>query len=418
MMDVRLRRPGPPYLRLLILSLLLLMPLPAAAADQRQEVLDRTAANRGLAVRAEVPLELVDRGRLRESLEARLDEDVRASILVSQKLMQDLGLLSADQDLRRIYLDTQSGGVAGYYSSREKRMFVVTGEQSLGPSERLTLSHEFTHALQDQHFDLVALRKATGGDDDRLLGLKALVEGDAVISSVEYARATFNDEDRRQLTAQRERAGPPPLQSAPQALREEILFPYRAGTAFVRLLRESGGFAAVDRAFGDPPNSSEQVLHPEKYAQHEPPVEVRLPDLAAGLGEDWTVLRSNVLGELDLKLVLQQYSESTAAEQGAAGWGGDRYALLERADGARLLVVRTVWDDEAEAGQFFAAYAATVQRRFGEAATRQPVAADRVLWTLPAGALSLAQAGTQIEIVQAPDPATLDRALELLASPS
>lgn len=398
---------------------LLLGPASAAfAADAHQTVLEQTAATRGLALAAEVPIEFVDSGRVRTDIQAQTDRpDTRETLLVTQKLLEDLGLLSPDQNLGALLVGVYGEGVAGYYNRREKKMFVVGDAARFGPRERLTLSHEFTHALQDHHFDLGALTAAARADDDRSAALTALIEGDAVWSSVEYARAHFTDDDRRALSADGAAGRPSPFDSVPLVLRDELLFPYREGTAFVRGLVQQGGFAAVNHAFADPPRSTEHVLHPEKYTQRDQPKEVALPDLAAALGAGWARLRTNVLGELDYRILLQQYSDPRTAALGAAGWGGDRYEFLERPDGARLLVLRSTWDSEPEADQFFGAYLSVMQQRFGPAAAPQRLGPTQVLWVLPGGAVSLSRLGDRVDIVQAPDGATLQRTLELLATP-
>jgi hypothetical protein len=198
-------------------------------------------------------------------------------------------------------------------------------------------------------------------------------------------------------------------------IRDELVFPYREGTTFVRTLVESGGFAAVDRAFAAPPASTEQVLHPEKYAEGEAPQAVSLPDLAVALGEGWTLLRTNVLGEHDLRILIQQHAEPQRAAAGSAGWGGDRYAFLERADGARVLVLRSEWDSQEQADEFFQAYAGALKQRF-EGSAGDEHDGGILLWSSPERVIQLARHGSRVELVHAPDRETLSRLNELLAA--
>jgi hypothetical protein len=145
----------------------------------------------------------------------------------------------------------------------------------------------------------------------------------------------------------------------PKVLQESLLFPYTAGLSFVQALQASGGWDAVNGAFRDPPASTEQVLHPEKYASHEAPIDVTLPaDLPAKLGSGWTKGLEDTLGEFQLKVWLDQAgggSGGPSADTAAAGWGGDRVMLLDGPNGARAIALKTAWDSAADASEFAAA---------------------------------------------------------------
>ena len=76
-----------------------------------------------------------------------------------------------------------------------------------------------------------------------------------------------------------------------------------------------------------PPASTEQVLHPEKLADREPPIEFRVR-LPAAFANQFTLSSDDVMGELGLRLFLMLGLADDAAETGAAGWGGDRAMLF------------------------------------------------------------------------------------------
>ena len=79
-------------------------------------------------------------------------------------------------------------------------------------------------------------------------------------------------------------------------------------------------------------------MHPQAYVDADQPRRVRI----APPGGGWRVLRGGTLGEWTTGKLLAR-AGGTAWTAAAAGWGGDRYALLGRgAD--RALVVRWVWD--------------------------------------------------------------------------
>ncbi len=141
----------------------------------------------------------------------------------------------------------------------------------------------------------------------------------------------------------------------PPILRAASIFPYVQGLQFVLALQASGGWTAVDAAFARPPDSTEQILHPDKYRRNEGPVTVAPAGrIADRMGTGWRVRLEDSMGELRLRVWLQEVaglSESEAIE-GATGWGGDRVLLLEGPSKAWGVLLRTVWDADADASEF------------------------------------------------------------------
>jgi hypothetical protein len=165
------------------------------------------------------------------------------------------------------------------------------------------------------------------------------------------------------------------LLAAPPLLQRLLLAPYILGQSFLlrgEATRLLSGLDPEDlnRAFRDPPQSSEQILHAEKYwdeSARDAPRAVRLEDLSKQLGDGWTLQAQGELGELVVAqlagaampdvnsiAVAQPESWTNAA---AAGWGGDRWQLYANGD-QHVTVLATLWDDESEAREFDAALAA------------------------------------------------------------
>jgi len=114
----------------------------------------------------------------------------------------------------------------------------------------------------------------------------------------------------------------------------------------------------VDALFGNPPDSTEQVLHADKLASREAPVKVSFPaDLADRLGSGWSVPLKDTMGEYLLEILLRDGGGvgSVTSTEAAAGWGGDRLALIEGPGGATAVVLDTAWDTTNDADQFAAA---------------------------------------------------------------
>jgi hypothetical protein len=141
------------------------------------------------------------------------------------------------------------------------------------------------------------------------------------------------------------------LRKAPALISESMIFPYFRGMVFCAKLTNKGGWAAIDEVYRDPPLSTEQILHPEKYREKpDYPMSIDLGTLAAG--ESWKEVGRNVLGEMQLGILLKKHGGKLAA----AGWDGDRYAVFEGPKGKLGLVWVSTWDTEDDAREFLRGY--------------------------------------------------------------
>ncbi len=238
-----------------------------------------------------------------------------------------------DAGMQKLLVDQ----LAGFYDPHKKAMFLSA---DLKPAEAYeTLAHELVHALQDQHYDLASLLKHRPEDGDRSSAIHALAEGDALSAGYDMSLADQGqssldlDEDvfTKALTAGVLLS--PGAASIPSLLKTTLVSPYIDGFRFVRALREAGGWEAVNRAWEHLPETTEQLLHMDKYASHEPALPVPSPPLALFVshGEPpLTVQYTDIVGEQGMRLMLEEWSSRRQAAQAAAGWGGDRMFLLER----------------------------------------------------------------------------------------
>ena len=233
-------------------------------------------------------------------------------------------------------------------------------------------------------------------NDDRSLAIQALTEGDAVLMQRLWAQEKLSQDEINQLG---QGGADSKLFSAPVFLREQLLFPYSDGFNFVRQIYQTGGgYAGVDDVFRSPPDSTAQILHPEKYRSHTRPIDVSLPDLSQGsLGDGWRKINSNVLGELDIRLILSQLTDSSHGVRGSGGWAGDRWELLEK-DGRQALVINTVWDTPDDANNFFQIFALAMRNRF-PTASEEEASATRQALTAPPPPPRSAASGQNVLVV-------------------
>jgi hypothetical protein len=197
------------------------------------------------------------------------------------------------------------------------------------------------------------------------------------------------------------------LANAPPIIRETLEFPYVRGIDFAMVL-QSEGWEAVNAAFADPPQSTEQILHPEKYLSRDEPTLVALPPLTDTLGSGWHLVEAETLGEFQTSLYLAQQVDRTTADQASEGWDGDQYAVYVR-DDDDVLVFVTVWDSPTDREEFVAAYGAYADSKYGQAADRG--SSDNACWETASQTTCLAWGESKVTVVLGPDPETVANVL-------
>jgi hypothetical protein len=325
------------------------------------------------------------------------------------------GLLPPGFDLYKLYIDLYSEQVAGYYDPETKDMFVIKGGDITG-TEKMTYAHEYTHALQDQNWDL-----RNGLNDNQeyckthteyCAGVQALTEGDASLAEQYWFFSDATQQDQKDVQDFYSTYSSPVYDSAPFFLQQDFLFPYDQGLNFVQTLFEGGGWAAVDRAYENPPSSTEMILHPEKYPS-DTPKEVPLKDLTSTLGAGWEETTRNMMGEWYLKLILSagdkesaRLDEETAAAA-AAGWAGDSYTVNWNESAQKLAVVlRSRWDSGKDTDEFWKALSEYGRKRWGSPATQST---DEFSWEGTAdNFVKIYRSGDEVFWIIAPDKATAD----------
>lgn len=310
---------------------------------------------RGITATRAVPRYTLDQAGLCAFLRESLARDnPPAQVAATEALYKQLDLMPAGDSLEATYLDLLTSQVVGFYDQRSKSMYVVASSGAMGPAEEITYAHEFDHALQDQRFGLQAVVGDAKDQGDRTLARTALVEGDATLAMSLWAQRSLTPSQLLQIAGATDPASQAALNAAPAILRETLLWPYTQGLSYVlSAYQTSASFVGVDALWQHPPDTTEQLLHPDQLASREPAVTVTLPmGLARRLGAGWSVAMEDTLGELRLN-ILMRTGDPGAGSDPAAGWGGDRVALVEGPNGARAAVVDTVWDGAKAAGSAF-----------------------------------------------------------------
>jgi hypothetical protein len=334
----------------------------------------------------EVKRDVTKRENMKALILKEIDEDLTAEEFRANELaMKAFGLLPRDFNLREALAQVYSEEVAAFYDPKTKTMHLIEepkepAKKSPSLLERLfgkksafdkdenktVIAHELTHALADQHYDLDKMQQAVKKDDDQSLALNALIEGEATLAMFGAGMDDWKGNEITKMPAENLEftfnliapflpfmGGGATLRKAPPIISESMIFPYFRGMVFCLKLANEGGWTAIDRIYRNPPLSTEQVLHPEKYsAKRDLPMKIELGKLSPGTG--WKEVGRNVMGEMQLAVMLKKHGGKTAA----AGWDGDRYAIFEGPKNKLGLVWISTWDSAEDAREFASGYVA------------------------------------------------------------
>lgn len=234
--------------------------------------------------------------------------------------------------------------IVGFVHDRDIVVFNTAAYQPGGPLEH-ALARALMYAYIDQRLGgLAASVFDAQSTSDAALVRQCLAEGFAT-----YVADTIHASRRG-----KDAATPTDVPAALLGTHANV--PCAPGTAYVAKLHSTGGWQAVVAAFGAPPTSSEQLLHPSKLDK-DFPVHIELPPWPDQAGEAES-LHDDILGELAIERIFRErgYDDETASKA-ATGWDGDRLGLWRVPSGEHVLVWRSVWDREEDAEQFAAAIA-------------------------------------------------------------
>ena len=354
----------------------------------------------------------------RQNLGQRLREDLeegREELALTQQIYIVLGVMEEGIDLYDLLLGLYGEAVLGFYTAEEEKFFVVQESARFGPPEQRTYAHEFVHGLQQQHFDIHAIRGSLEGNSDAGSAFTALVEGDASLGELLYSMENMS-------RSQRLASIPAPssdlldvFRSAPHVVQRSLLFPYVEGQAFVESLFLRNRWVTVNRAYEVLPQSTEQILHPQKYFDMDNPQTVVPPDLFETLGEGWVELDKDNMGEFFLRTYLEGDIGRGQAARAAAGWGGDSYTFLIGPAEQQLLVSSIVWDTPEDAEEFHDAFVVFTESRGGELEESPDGFASTTLMIRREQVILVETESKATLLVFAPDRATLETVKEGIA---
>jgi len=372
---------------------LLCVGLPVMAKVPAKELVElgkqceqRVIKLRGLKIKKPIRWEVTSKEQVRAYLKETLAEQYAPGEMEAEgDAMKALGLIPANMQYKEFILKLYEEQVGGYYDPKKETFFLADW---IAPSmQESIISHELTHALQDQHFDIDKFVERVKGNSDAMYARAALVEGEATLVMMLDSMRNMGIEVELEMLDLDGTLGSllmtlstsqfPSFAEAPRALKETLMFPYLKGLNFVIFGKKQGAWAKIDKVYDDLPVSTEQILHPEKYfLKRDIPITVVLPAIEKIVGRSWKKIYDDVLGEFMTRHLLAGLDDRDEENKAAAGWDGDKFWVFKRDDELAWVQI-SFWDSEKDATEFAGAFAKTVaQRKTGfvqQPTTAQPM---------------------------------------------
>jgi hypothetical protein len=339
----------------------------AANKVQREAIEKQVTAIRGLEFKEPVNYQILNRKEIKQTIAGKLEEVFSVEEFHQMSdAMAAIGLLPPKFPLREKYIDLLGEQVAAFYDQHAHKLFMYEDATLENAQNRVVLAHELTHSLQDQHFSLKKMPLEIKTNDDRAAAASALVEGDATLVMSEFMMKNLTPQMVKDSMKASFTQNMKQLETAPRFLREMLVFPYLRGQEFCGALYGQGGYEAVSKAYENPPSSTAQILHPQKYMANprEEPVAIVWAETTVK-GEKPVI--DNVVGEMGMRILFAEWLDAALGEKAAAGWRGDRYLYFASDD---ALVWKSVWANAQEAAEFFEAEKQLLEKRHKLAGAR------------------------------------------------
>lgn len=386
-------------------------------ANQVEQTIGRLESIRQLKAKSGINAATKTRKQLRQYLEEQIDKNFEPGLIEAEgRLFELLGLIPPDFKYRQSILELLTQQIAGFYDPKSQKLYLLEKIPTTFHSH--ALAHEIFHAIQDQHFNIDSLSNPIPKkhqNQDLTLARQALLEGDAMVVTFDHflhdsgmlpfknkgqTYRTITDIPQfRQSIKKRLRPSAKPilqmnrkpgagspfgalsgqfpgrntLSDVPTVIRRPLLFPYLKGLRFVLSQKEPGDWESLNQLYRVPPDSTEQIMHPEKYVEQDVPTSIFFDpfenEQKAGM---YANQYENVLGEFMIKTVLESYDDEEAEAvpspaEAAKGWDGDRLILHKytKSPNTHLISHASVWDSRRDAEQFYRAMRYALKTRFG-----------------------------------------------------
>ena len=331
----------------------------------------------GWTVRRKVPSEMLSKDTFRRYVDSRIKETSSTREIRAEELtLRMFGFVPRDFNLAKETVDLVSEQAAAFYDYNKKRLYILDSTAE-GMEQRVALVHELAHALADQHHPLGRYLRKGSPDDDATTARQAVMEGQATWLTWAYMSkrnggkaevpAAMIEELTKSLGA--DGADFPVFTKAPLYMKESLVFPYNEGLKFQDAIFHKLGRLSFDQVFTRPPDTTQQILHPDAYLDNQKHVEPAPPPLESVMSKPdakrYRVLAEGSLGEFDHSVLLRQFVGEKEGTAAAGHWRGATYRLYEsKRDKHPVLSYKSEWDSPESANEFFNLYQRVMKGRW------------------------------------------------------
>jgi hypothetical protein len=352
----------------------------------------------GLEIKRPIKSTFTSREAVNKFLRKKFDEDKDTKRMESSELvLKKFGLLDRDFHLRPFLLSLLTEQIAGFYDNKTQTMNLLDWLPM--DQQEPVMAHELTHALQDQRVNLSkwenqeqdGVAKDVAEDnkhiqtDEADTAREAVLEGQAMVSFADYALQTngFPGKTLKDMPEMGDklRAGAgdmsdsPVLARAPLLLQQSLLFPYSEGLGFEQeILTKTSTERAFAGVLDNPPSSSFEIMHPDKYLAHAPVPVMRLPDIHPLLEQaGYAPYDVGVMGELDVRITAELFGGRPLAVALAPNWNGGVYYAAQRKNATEAekqttaslaLLYSSRWKNSDSARSFFTVFEEELPRQY------------------------------------------------------
>jgi hypothetical protein len=369
---------------------------------QADEVLQQMSQITGLPIKTPVKKQVISRPEIEKYLVENLHQEMTpAEVHAQEALVQAFGLVPRDFKLEQFLITFYTEQAAGFYDPKRKTMFIA--DWTPPETQGMVLSHELTHALQDQSWDLESFMHGARNDDDATDARQAVVEGYATAAMMQQAAGGLELGQLPSISPLLQQLIPaqfdefPAFTHAPYFFRMQALFPYVQGIGFIQAGLQLGGWKNLVGLFEHPPETSKQIFEPQTYFNHQAITRVTLahpPALESVAGLRF--LSENSMGELGYYSLLVQLISQDEAETVGEAWLSDRYLLYEHSGGDQYaLVARTRWTNPDKAAAFFRDYQTILAHKYSGLSTDKRSSSDEFIASAANGVTLLLRHGDE-----------------------
>ena len=313
----------------------------------------------GMPVRHRLRFQSISRAQVASFLDDRVRDTIKPKDIQNEEAaLEFLGFVPLGFDLQKVTLDLMSEQAAAFYDFDKKALFLT--DWAPVSMRDTAVVHELAHALADQNFHLGRYTRKVENEDEKSSARQAVIEGQATYLMTAYDAAeagkppfSIHPDPKTYDDSVVPSGDYPVFDHAPLYLRMSLVFPYTWGMGFQAALVDTLGRDGFSEPYRHAPVSTRQIIHPEVYLAGEQPRIIELPTAPHG----FKTIFDGDLGELDHRVLIQQFVSLEAAKRVSPQWRGGGFRVIEnKRTHALILHYESDWQDEASAAGFARIY--------------------------------------------------------------